>query len=42
VTTFGLSIDINYIYLSIKFLTPAFGGQFAPAKSGQGHWLYHS
>jgi hypothetical protein len=39
-TTFGRSDGYNYIYLSIKFLTPVFGGQFALAKSGHGHWLF--
>jgi len=32
-TTFGWSDDVTYIYLSIKFLTPALGGQFLPVKS---------
>ena len=33
-TTFGRADELNYIYLSIKFLTLIFSGQFIPAKSG--------
>jgi hypothetical protein len=30
----------KHIGLNNEYLTPGLGGQFAPAKSGQGHWLY--
>jgi hypothetical protein len=39
-TTFDRSHDINYIYLNIIFLTPAFNGQIIPANKDQTHWLY--
>jgi hypothetical protein len=39
-TTFGRSDCHNFISLDIKDLTQATYGQFIPAKSGQGHWLF--
>jgi hypothetical protein len=40
-TTFGGSDYNNNIYLNIRDLTPTIDGQYIPAKSGQGHWLFH-
>jgi hypothetical protein len=40
-TTIGQSDCINNNYLVIKDLTPALGGQFTPAKYGQGQWPFH-
>jgi len=39
-TTFGRSEGTYSIKLNIKFLTPDCGGQFTPARYGQGHWLF--
>jgi hypothetical protein len=39
-TTFSRPNSINYIYLSIKFLTLAFSGQFNPTKSGLSLWFF--
>jgi len=38
-STFGRSENMNYIYQSIKFLTPDIGDQFIPAKSSLSHWF---
>jgi hypothetical protein len=34
-------ISDNIHSKTTNILTPAFGGQFIPAKGGQGHWLFH-
>ena len=40
-TTCGRSENNNNIYLNIRDLTPTLDGQYVPAKSGRGHWLFH-